>query len=331
MTNYSVIFLALILISVSCSAKNENQNSELSKLKKLVSSMESEFLEFNKEIELLKSEYDFLIIKRDSLLPLADKSKYVFSGHISTNLPETDSSLSTIFISTSQQDIQKAKEEVALTNGLDSLFAKLYHKHDLIAQIFSNSATNVSRVYPTFDAQNLIEPDVDFRMFNFYYKADLENNPAKGPIWIPEAFVDPTGSGWSLSLIQPVYEGEELFAVLGIDFVVDDLIDYYLELEQGKLLIINGNGDIVGGKSSAIESLSMPPLKNHVYRETIKMDNFRISDFNLFNSKSKEVREMAQSILFEKAEEFTFTSEKGMTKARAVPFQLLDWYLLELN
>ncbi len=293
--------------------------------------MENEFLEFNKEIGILKRHYDFLIAKRESLRPLVDKNKYNFSGRYSTNPPETDSSLSTIFISTINRDVEKAKEEVALTNGLDSVFSRLFHKYDLIAQVYSNSATNVSRVYPTYDAQNLIEPDVDITKFNFYYQADLDNNPDKGPIWIPEPYVDPAGSGWILSLIQPVYEENELFAVLGIDFLADDFIYHYLEDEPGKLLIINEDGDIVGGKSSAIESLSMPPLKNHVYRETIKMDNFRISDFNLFNSKSKEVRQMAQSILFEKAEQFTFTNEKGLTKAQVVPFKILDWYLLELN
>ncbi len=324
-------FFVVILISVSCSTKKENQNTDVSGLKNLISSMESEFLEFNEEIGLLKQHYNFLITKRDSLLPLAEKGKYHFYGRFSANLPETDSTLSTVFISTNNRDFEKAKEEVALTNGLDSVFFKLFHKYDLIAQVYSNSASNVSRVYPTYDAQNLIAPEVDITKFNFYYRADLENNPNKGPIWIPEAYVDPAGSGWILSLIQPVYEEDELFAVLGIDFLVDDLVHHYLEEEDGKLLIINGNGDIVGGKSSAIESLSMPPLKNHVYRETIKMDNFRISDFNLFNSKSKEVRQMAQSILFEKGEQFTFTNEKGLTKAQAVPFKIVDWYLLELN
>lgn len=300
-------------------------------MKNLISSMESEFLEFNKEIGLLKQHYDFLITKRESLLPLADKKKYEFSGRFSKNLPETDSTLSTIFISTNNHDFEKAKVEVALTNGLDSVFSQLFHKHDLIAQVYSNSATNISRIYPAYDAQNLIAPDADVTKFNFFYQADLDNNPEKGPIWIPDPYVDPAGSGWVLSLIQPVFDKEELFAVLGIDFLVDDFIYHYIEGEQGKLLIINGKGDIVGGKSSAIELLSMPPLKNHVYLETIKMDNFRISDFNLFNSKSKEVRSMAHSILFEKAEQFTFTKEKGLTKAHAVPFQILDWYLLELN
>jgi hypothetical protein len=227
-------------------------------------------------------------------------------------------------------DFEKAKEEVALTNGLDSVFLKLYKKDDLVAQVYSNSATNVSRVYPSFDSQNLISPDIDITSFNFYYEADEKQNPGKGPVWIPEAYIDPAGSGWIFSLIQPVYVEDKLFAVLGIDFTIDSYIQYFLDQEQGEFLIINKKGDIVAGKSSAIEALSMPPLKNHVYRETIKMDSFRISDFNLFNSKSKEVREMAKSILFEKNDKYTFYHEKELTNARVYPFKIVDWYLLEL-
>lgn len=331
MPKYALIFFILAIIFSSCSPEPENQYSELSKLKNLVSSIEKRTLVYEDEIERLKEYYEFLIDKRDSLLPLADREKYTFQSRYSTNIPGTDSNLSTIFISTHNLDFEKAKEEVALTNGLDSVFSKLFDKYDLIAQVYSNSASNVSRVYPSYDAQNLIAPDVDVRKFNFYYQADLDNNHGKGPVWIPEAYVDPAGSGWIFSLIQPVYDKDQLFAVLGIDFTIDGYLQYFLEEEKGNLLIINNKGDIVAGKSSAIEVLSMPPLKNHVYRETIKMDNFRISDFNLFNSKSKEVREMAESILFEKKSEFNFKTEKGIQKTLAVPFQIFDWYLLELK
>lgn len=61
------------------------------------------------------------------------------------------------------------------------------------------------------------------------------------------------------------------------------------------------------------------------------MDNFRISDFNLFNSKSKEVRSMAKSILVEKNDNFLFQEEKHIKIAQVVPFSILDWYMIELN
>lgn len=331
MLKYCLIFLLPVLFFSSCSGKEEDQKSDLSNLEGLVSKIEDRVMIYKVEIERLKIHYEFLLTKRDSLLPLVDKTKYQFNGRYSTNTPDSDTTLSTIFISTHNLNLEKAKEEVALTNGLDSVFLKLINQDDLIAQVYSNSATNVSRVYPCYDARNLISPDIDITSFNFYYEADLEHNPSKVSVWIPEAYVDPAGSGWIFSLVQPVYEKEKLFAVLGIDFTTDSYIQYFLDQEKGKFLIINKKGDIVAGKSTAIEALSMPPLKNHIYRETIKMDSFRISDFNLFNSKSKEVRQMAKSLLFQKNEGYTFYNEKELTSARVVPFKIVDWYLLELK
>lgn len=331
MPKHCLNFFLLAIILSSCSGKAEDQKSDLSNLEHLVSKIENRVLIYKDEIDRLKVHYEFLINNRDSLLPLIDTTKYQFIGGYSTNHPESDTTLSTIFISTQNLNLEKAKEEVALTNGLDSVFLQLYTQHDLIAQVYSNSATNVSRVYPSYDAQNLISPEIDITSFNFYYEADEKHNPGKGPVWIPEAYIDPAGSGWIFSLIQPVYDQNKLFAVLGIDFTIDSYIQYFLDQEIGRFLIINRKGDIVAGKSSAIEALSMPPLKNHVYRETIKMDSFRISDFNLFNSKSKEVRQMAKSILFENNDKYTFYHEKGLTNAMVYPFKIVDWYLLELH
>jgi hypothetical protein len=325
-------FLALVLaVILACNPSEKESDLKDANLKNIIDSMEAELLKFNNEIVGLKDHYEYLISNKEKFLKESDKNKYQFDGGYSTNVPEMDSTLSTIFVSTASQDFKESIDEAYFTNGLDSVFFNLYHKYDLIEQVYTNSAQFVSRVYPSYDAKNLVDKDLDITKFNFYYLGDAKHNPSKGPIWIPEAYVDPAGRGWILSLIHPVYDEKKLFAVLGIDFSIDDIIQRYLDNEQGKLLIVNSKGDIVAAKTQAIEALSMPPLKNFVYRETIQMDNFRISDFNLFNSKSKEVRSMANSILLEKNNEFIFKVEKGLKSASVVPFNILDWYLIELK
>jgi hypothetical protein len=331
MSRFVVVLLFLSVFIFSCkSGQDENQFSD-SNLKEIVSSMENELFKFNGEIALLKDHYEYLIANKEKFLREEDRNKYSFDGGFSTNVAEMDSTLSTVYVSTLAPDFKKSMEETYFTNGLDSVFVKLYHQYDLIEQIYTNSAQFVSRVYPSYDAKNLIDEDLDITNFNFYYLGDSKHNPSKGPVWIPEAYVDPAGRGWILSLIHPVYDGDSLFAVLGIDFSIDDIIQRYLDNENGKLLIVNSKGDIVAAKTQAIEALSMPPLKNFVYRETIQMDNFRISDFNLFNSKSKEVRKMAKSILMSKNMDFSFQEEKNLNHAIVVPFSILEWYLIELK
>lgn len=331
MMRYIVVLFLLCLFNFSCEPVEQDNVIRNEYLSGIIDSMEQELLQFNGEIALLKDHYEYLVANKERFLESSDRSKYQFDGGYSTNLPEMDTTLSTLYISTLSSDFQKSKEETYYTNGLDSVFMDLFHRYDLIEQIYTNSAQSVSRVYPSYDAKNIVAEDLDITAFNFYYLGDAKNNPSKGPVWIPEAYVDPAGRGWILSLIQPVYDREKLFAVLGIDFSIDDIIERYLDSLEGRLLIVNQKGDIVAAKTRAIEALSMPPLKNFIYRETIQMDNFRISDFNLFNSKSKEVRAMAKSILLEKNKNFVFSDIKNIRLARVVPFSVLDWYLIELS
>jgi hypothetical protein len=326
------IFLFVIGIFLgACSENPKNICKErLEIIKGLVEQMEKEGVQLSESLDSLAHYYSYLIDHKDSILAANLDVKYKFDGAFSTDLPGSDSTKSTLIILNSTKDRKAAEREVFLTNSLDDKFAELYSSYRIIEQVYSNSALQVSRVYPIYDAKNIVDPEIDVTKFNFYYEADLEHNPGKGVVWIPEAYIDPAGKGWIVSLVHPIYEGEELFAVVGVDFTVDEVIQNYLDSEKGDFIIVSGKGDIVAGKASAIEALSMPPLKNHVYRETVRSDNFRISDFNLFSSKSREVRAMAQSFLLNRSEEFVFKEERNLQSAVCVEFSLIDWYLIEI-
>jgi hypothetical protein len=214
---------------------------------------------------------------------------------------------------------------------MDSVFADFLARNPKAVQIYSNSDLLASRIYPAFDAKNIVDPSLDTREFNFYYEADAAHNPSKGTVWIPEPYVDPAGKGWIFSLVHPVYDGENLSSVLGVDLTIADAIDSYLDAVDGYFVLVNGKGDIIGGKSEAIELLGMPLLKNHVYRETIQMNNFRGADFNLSRSKNGEVRQMAQALLVEKKNNFDFVQDTRMARVLGKSFTSIDWYLLEIR
>jgi len=239
--------------------------------------------------------------------------------------------LSSIAIQRPQEYYDQKLSDVFLTNSLDSAFRRIYNKYDFVSQVYSNSSNKISRVFPVCNIQEFLSEDIDITSFNFFYKANSENNPSRGPVWIPEVYVDPVGRGWILSLVQPVYDGDSLFSVLGIDITVDEIIARYLENRNKNYLIVTKNGDIVAGTSESIELLSFPPLRNYVYKETIQEDYFRISDFNLFNSKNQDVREMAKKLLFEGQNHYFFKKVFSPYSAQKVSFKLLDWILIEIN
>ncbi|MFT4855128.1 MAG: hypothetical protein ACI9UV_001210 [Algoriphagus sp.] len=332
MKEKSLVLLFVISLFFSCEQSNSSNNqNDFSSLIKVVKEIEAELSLLNDEIVLLKNYNENLIAKRDSILKNAKPNPYQFEVGFSTNVPGGDINLSSIVITEKTPSFQEALQEVKLTNSLDSVFKAIKGKYSFVAQVYSNSSMQVSRVFPAYDAKYLTTTDIDLVKYNFYYEANEENNPLKGPVWIPDAYVDPAGRGWILSLIHPIYDEDELFSVIGIDITVDEIIARYLSPEDENLIIVTKNGDIVAAGASAIEVLSFPPLKNYIYKDIILEDNFRISDYNLFNSKNEEVRVMADEFLLKKKSIFEFSEEYSPKSARMVYFDLIDWVLIEVN
>ena len=306
------------------------EEKDFLKLKSLVAQIESEIQVLSTELEQIAGYNERLFQHQDSILAAPQVFTYTLDGAFSTNLPGENPSLSTLVLLDKSPDKEQALTYISLTNSMDSVFASFLKRHPRVVQIYSNSALLVSRIYPAFDAKNIVDPSLDVREFNFYYEADLAHNPTKKTVWIPDPYVDPAGKGWIFSLVHPVYDGEELAAVLGVDLTIADAIESYLNSVEGYFVLVNGKGDIIGGKSEAIELLGMPLLKNHVYRESIQEDNFRVADFNLSRSKNREVRQMAKAILSEKQLYFDFIDDTRMGRVLGNTFSTIDWYLLEV-
>ena len=329
------LFLWFFLLSIFLSSCNSPDKIERNHRpvfdESIILEMEAELTILEEEIVLLNDHFEYLLENRESILMKADHSRYSFDGGFSTNTPQDSKSLSSVVIFNSATDFDKSMESVWLTNSMDSVFKRSLENHEIIAQVYYNAIDQVSRVFPAYDAKALLDPNIDVTTFNFFYEGDFNHNPEKGAKWIPEVYVDPAGRGWILSLVHPVLSDGELYAVLGIDITVEEIFERYLENKKGEYLIVNGKGDIVGGNARAIEALSFPPLLNHVYRETILSDNYRVSDYNLFNSKNREVRKMAKSIILNKEKIYQFEDEFSPIAAYAAPFNLIEWYLIEIE
>lgn len=331
-------FLSHFLVATFLFFSNACQNASLGpqeedfqSLIQVIVKVEGHMRRLSQDLKVIGAHHQLLLEKRDSILAHPGPFKYTIEGNFSTNKPGEDSTLSTIILLNGSKDREKGKELILITNSLDSLFANYISKHPEVVQIFSNSALQASRIYPAFDAKNIVDPNIDITSFNFYYEADLAHNPSKGTVWLPDAYIDPAGKGWIFSLVYPIYVEEELSAVMGIDLPIGEAIGSFLESEEGYFVLINQKGDIIGGTSEGIKLLDMPVLRNHVYRESIQENNFRDPDFNLSRSKNAEVRDMAKAILENKKVHYDFKQDPRLFRALGVKFSNVDWFLLELK
>jgi len=220
---------------------------------------------------------------------------------------------------------------VYATELLDSAFFKVVTNNDLVTQAYFNSKTQYSRLFPSYGVLSILEPNLDITAFNFYYLADGVRNPDRGPKWVEDVYIDPAGRGWVLSVIHPVYEEEALQGVVGLDITIDNIITQFLNRSNRDLVIVNAEGMIVAGKTKAIESLDMPPLKNHTYSQTINADNFQEQEFNLFKSKNREVRRMVAKFFLEKDNNFQLNVNGSTHQVYCKRMTILNWYLIDIK
>ena len=323
--------ISVLIYLVGCSNEKKEVATDFKALDKLIVSFENELELLEKDIAKLASFTTYLLENQSNYIPLADKSKFMTSETGIFYNPAPRSFESSVYISTKAPDRQAAIDQLYGTELLDSVFYKVVSENDFVSQAYFNSKTQYSRLYPSYGVLSILEPDLDITSFNFYYLADGVRNPDKRAKWVEEIYIDPAGRGWVLSVIHPVYQDGKLQGVIGLDITVNDLSTRFLDLSANGLLILDGEGMIVAGKTNAIESLDMPPLKNHTYSQTINADNFQGEDFNLFHSKNREVRRMVSKFILEKESSFKLNINGTSHKVACKRMNVLNWYLIEID
>lgn len=327
----SLLTAFLLVVFIACSPTNsEKKLNNRIELEAIVSMMDHDLEVLEDEIIKLGQFTESLFENKEEVLSKADKKKYIINGVGANAGIVVDSNLSSLYIPKIGQDEQTVNELIYLTNPLDSLFKKIIEKNKVVSQVYFNSSAQLNRLYPPYDVYNMLEPDLDLTSFNFYYEGDEKNNPSRGLVWVDEIYIDPVGRGWMISLLNPVYHEDNLKMVLAFDITVNDIFESYIEKSSKELIVVDATGTVVAGKSKAIEVLSLPPLKNYTYKQTITSDSFRMEDFNLFKSKNIEVREIASNIILAGDRQSVLDSGGEKIIVISQKLERLNWYILEL-
>ncbi|MGY6559889.1 MAG: Cache sensor protein [Nitritalea sp.] len=320
-------FLFLILVACNPGEKQE----EVSAAERFAASFYTQLIELERAMVGLSLVAEEVIENAPPFSEQELRVKYDLGKHYFNTLPRADTSESSLYVSALARDKIRSFELLAQTERLDRHFKNMLKDSPLVTQVYLNSKYQINRLYPPYEAQSMLTAELDVTTYNFYYMADELNNPEKGPVWIQEAYVDPVGKGWMVSLLHPVYRGEELLFVLGADITISTIIENYLRATDELLLIVDRNGVLVAGKDSAVEMFSLPPIRNYSYIQPVIRDSFRPEAYNLFQSKQLEVRLLAETLFKKGAEVDVFTMEDKQFEVIKVPLEKLNWFVLELR
>lgn len=137
---------------------------------------------------------------------------------------QQDNGGSTLYYSAQTQMGEEQYWKARNTELLDDLYRSIVEGSDIVDQAYFNSWDNMSRIYPYIPQINKkfgsAPPVVEN---NFYYLATPEFNPNRDIIWT-SAYLDPFGMGTMISAVMPIYTGDFLEGVIGLDVTLNTML-----------------------------------------------------------------------------------------------------------
>lgn len=179
---------------------------------------------------------------------------------------------------------QKEKQKAFRTSQLDPIMRDIQQSNPLIVQIYLNTFDSMNRIYPYFEVLSQYPAKMDIPSFNFYYEADAKHNSQKRAVWT-DAYIDPAGQGWMTSCIAPVYNGNFLEGVVGLDITISTIVRNILDLNipwNGYGMLVGKDGSILALPQAGESDWHVKELTSHNYEEAIQRNIFKPEQFNLY-------------------------------------------------
>ncbi|MDX9743606.1 MAG: hypothetical protein RBT59_07320, partial [Arcobacteraceae bacterium] len=182
---------------------------------------------------------------------------------------------------------EKEKQKVFLSESFDDMLKYTVDKSDLIVASYFNSFDSMNRLYPFIDnVYSQYDPYMKIEEYNFYYESDKEHNPKKDAVWT-SAYLDPAGQGWMVSCIVPIYKGQFLEGVTGLDVTIDSFIKNILNLKlpwSAQAFLVSNDGLILAMPKTVEEIFHINELKNHTYTDVVTKDQLKPEEFNIYKN-----------------------------------------------
>ncbi|MFM1782475.1 MAG: hypothetical protein RIS14_228 [Pseudomonadota bacterium] len=186
--------------------------------------------------------------------------------------------------------------KLAKLEHVDGLMRQIKAENPLVAAVYLNTWDSLNYIYPWFLTPEQYDHSLSIPEYNFYYLADAKHNPKRKVVWT-DAYVDPAGQGWMMSAIAPVYRGDFLEGVVGLDVTVGSILNEISSLEvpwNGYAVLVSAELNIMALPKSGESDFGLTELTEFTYNEAISKELYKPSDFNL--DKRADTRKLAQAM-----------------------------------
>lgn len=181
--------------------------------------------------------------------------------------------------SLAQQDHAKALR----LSQVDPLMRSIQAANPRVAAAYFNSWDSYNRIYPFFMTPEQYPHDMVIPDYNFYYLADAKHNPERKVAWT-DVYLDPAGLGWMMSAVAPVYRGDFLEGVVGLDITVGQMLSEIGELDvpwKGYAMLVSRDHNIMALPAAGEDDFGLREMTEYSYAEAVRREVLKPEDFNL--------------------------------------------------
>jgi PAS domain S-box-containing protein len=196
---------------------------------------------------------------------------------------KTDNGRAASFYANSTPLAQQDHDKALRLSQLDPLMRAMHKSTSRIASLYFNSWDSYNRIYPFFMTPKQYPHDMVIPDYNFYYLADAKHNPERKVVWT-EVYLDPAGMGWMMSAIAPVYAGDFLEGVVGMDFTVGQILESIDSLQvpwSGYAMLLDRDGNILALPPQGEDDFGLTELMGYSYAEAVRREVLKPKDFSL--------------------------------------------------
>lgn len=173
---------------------------------------------------------------------------------------------------------------------IDPLMRSIRDANPLVSALYFNSWDSYNRIYPFFMTPEQYPHDMVIPDYNFYYLADARHNPARDVVWT-DVYLDPAGQGWMMSAVAPVYRGDFLEGVVGLDITAGQMLSEIGELDvpwQGYAMLVSRDNNIMVLPQAGEEDFALHELTEYSYAEAVRREVLKPADFSLDSRSSMQ-------------------------------------------
>ncbi len=186
------------------------------------------------------------------------------------------------------------------TETFDPLYALAIQSNPIIVAAYFNSWDNMNRLCPFIPKVYEQYPaEIKMTNYNFYYLADAAHDPKREPAWTG-AYLDPAGQGWMVSCVAPIYRGDFMEGVTGLDVTIEKMVQQVLNLRmpwEASAILVDADGVILAMPEAVEKILGLRELKQHTYSQTVSKEVVKPEEFNLLKSKDPKVVEQFRQVM----------------------------------